>query len=57
MSRQLGLDRQCCLILHPVGKQKWPIPQQKYSSASIIFNIVGNSEWRRVEILPFPSEP
>lgn len=57
MSRQLGLDRQCCLILHPVGKQKWPIPQQKYSSASIIFNIVGNSEWRREEILPFPSEP
>lgn len=57
----MGLDRQCSLLfllpnLHPMSKQKWPILQQKYFSASVIFSVVGNSEWRGEEGLPFPSE-
>jgi len=32
-------------------------PQQKYSSAGIVLNIVGNSEWRGGKVLPFPPEP
>lgn len=57
----MGLNRQCSLFfllpnLHPVSRQKWPILQQKHLSASVIFSIVGNTEWREEEGLPFLSE-